>query len=123
MNFIDEIEKINKVIENIEKSYIENSKRLNDINETINKLLQVIELDTFNCAKGYNYAKMLKEPLVRKRIGRHLNSEYKSILTPYRRSLILRKMNKKKKELEIRRYKPRLIKEGKIITELIEKEL
>lgn len=85
-------------------------KKLAYINELIEKLLLIVEYERFNWSQGYNYNKLLKELLIRKRALTTLSLKYKKVLETYNKKWIDKQIINKKKELELREYKARVIK-------------
>lgn len=122
MQFINEIEKLNSIMKDLEKEREESIAKYCEIAKVIEKLLLVIELDNFNSSQGYNYCRNLKELLIKRRNYAELNSKYKRLIKSYNIKEMELNVSRKKGVLDSRGYKARVIKDDEDILGMLKEE-
>ncbi len=107
MEVLKVLNKLEILFKELEIQYIVYIKKGTTIDDLIKKILMVIENDNFNSAEAYNYCKILKELLIKKRKIDDLKSKYQKILSIYTSKQIRINIDRKEKDIKTKRYTSR----------------
>lgn len=113
---------LENTLNQIEEQYKKLSIEEVNINSYIEKLLLVIEKDNFNSAEAYNYCKILKELLKRKRIYGDVSSKYQMVLKISNSSHFRSELSKKEKSISKKQYTARVFSREEAITKYLNQE-
>lgn len=107
MEVLKVLNKLEVLFQELEFQYNDYLKKGTTIDDLIKKLLVVIENDNFNSAEAYNYCKILKELLIKKRKADDLKSKYKKILSIYTSKQIRINIVRKENDIKTKKYTSR----------------
>ncbi|MBU3190750.1 hypothetical protein K9O30_14995 [Clostridium bowmanii] len=107
MEVLKVLNKLEILFQELEIQYNGYLKKGTTIDDLIKKLLMVIENDNFNSAEAYNYCKILKELLIKKREIDDLKSKYQKILSIYTSKQIRINIIRKEKDIKNKKYTSR----------------
>ncbi|MGH4121720.1 MAG: hypothetical protein ACREV6_02085 [Clostridium sp.] len=107
MEVLKVLNKLEILFQELEIQYNDYLKRGTTIDDLIKKLLMVIENDNFNSAEAYNYCKILKELLIKKRKIDDLKFKYEKILSIYTSKIIRTNIDRKMNDIRSKKYTSR----------------
>jgi hypothetical protein len=119
MDVSEVIKELENTLCEVEEQYNISSINIDKLDSLIKKLFIVIEKDKFNVAQAYNYCKVLKELLLKKRVYIDLQCKYKSMLKLYNSKWIRTELVKKEKSISNRRYYSRVFHKEDDITKYL----
>lgn len=122
MGVIEVLHEIQDILNQIEEQHKKLSSYGTNIDSYIEKLLLVIENDNFNSAEAYNYCKILKELLAKKRVNDNLQLKYEKLLSILNSKWIRKELSKKEKNISKKQYTARVFNDKKAIAKYLNED-